>query len=96
MALWNQTSVRSRAAQHRTRVPGCLGLLAVLLLVGSCASQRALMPTPDLYALGISEPYPESLPAALKTTDANIIYLTDRAAVDSKEDRAAYGMDFKG
>jgi uncharacterized lipoprotein YmbA len=53
-------------------------LLAVALLLGGCSSQRPLMPTPNVYALGIMQPYADSLPAELRTVDVNIVYATDR------------------
>lgn len=48
-------------------------LLTAALLLGGCSIQRPLMPTPDVYALGIEQPFAESLPAELMTVDANIM-----------------------
>jgi len=50
------------------------------------------MPTPDVYALGIKEPYPETLPSELRTADVNIMYLTDRLPEPEEEGRLDYGM----
>ena len=60
-------------------------LLAALVLLGACSSKRPLMPTPDVYSLGIKQAFAETLPAELKTVDMNIMYVTDRAP-DSRED----------
>ena len=67
-------------------------LLAVVLLLGGCSSQRPLMPTPDVYALGIMQPFADTLPAELKTVDANIMYATDRVPETREDGRLDYGM----
>jgi esterase/lipase superfamily enzyme len=61
-------------------------------LVASCSSHRPLMPTPDVYGLGIREPYLDSLPPSLKTVDVNVMYLTDRRPEIAKDGRLDYGM----
>ncbi len=68
----------------------CL-LVAVLLIVG-CSSQRTLMPTPDIYARGIMQPFAETLPAELKSVDVNIMYATDRVQTPREDGRLDYGM----
>ena len=68
----------------------CL-LVAVLLIVG-CSSQRTLMPTPDIYARGIMQPFADTLPAELKSTDVNIMYATDRVQTPREDGRLDYGM----
>ena len=60
-------------------------LLAAVVFLGACSSKRPLMPTPDVYSLGIKHPFAETLPAELKTVDMNIMYVTDRVP-DSRED----------
>jgi len=67
-------------------------LLAAVLLLGGCSSQRPLMPTPDIYALGIMQPFADTLPAELKTVDVNIMYATDRVAEPRKDGRLDYGL----
>lgn len=67
-------------------------LLAAVLLLGGCSSQRPLMPTPDVYALGIMQPFDDTLPSELKTVDANIMYATDRVPEPRKDGRLDYGM----
>jgi len=68
----------------------CL-LVAVLLIVG-CSSQRTLMPTPDIYAQGIMQPFADTLPAELKSADVNIMYATDRASTPREDGRLDYGI----
>ena len=68
-------------------------VLAVTLLFGGCSSQRPLMPTPDVYALGVMEPYADTLPAELKTVDVNIMYATDRVPAPRENGRLDYGKD---
>ena len=36
-------------------------LLAAALLLGGCSSQRHLMPTPDIYALGMMQPFADKI-----------------------------------
>lgn len=67
-------------------------ILTAALLLGGCSSQRPLMPTPDVYALGIEQPFAESLPAELMTADANIMYATDRIPEPRKDGRLDYGI----
>ena len=67
-------------------------LLAAALLLSGCSSHYRLMPTPEVYALGIEEPFPASLPAELKTADANIMYVTDRIAEPREDGRLDYGL----
>jgi len=50
------------------------------------------MPTPDIYALGIKQPFADSLPAELKTVDVNILYATDRVPAPREDGRLDYGM----
>ena len=63
------------------------------LLLGACASQRQLMPTPKVYALGIERPYAQSLPAELRSVDVDIMYATDRLAQPREDGRLDYGID---
>ena len=67
-------------------------LLTAALLLGGCSSHYRLMPTPEVYALGIKEPFAASLPAQLKTADANIMYVTDRIAEPREDGRLDYGL----
>ena len=67
-------------------------LLVAVLLLGGCSSQRPLMPTPDVYALGMMQPFADSLPTELKTVDANIMYVTDRIPAPRDDGRLDYGL----
>ena len=50
------------------------------------------MPTPDVYALGMKQPFADSLPPELKSVDVNVLYATDRAKEPRKDGRLDYGM----
>ena len=67
-------------------------LFVAVLLLSACSSQRTLMPTPDIYAHGIMQPFAETLPAELKSADVNIMYATDRAPVPREDGRLDYGI----
>jgi esterase/lipase superfamily enzyme len=67
-------------------------LLAAVVLLGACSSKRPLMPTPDIYSLGIEQPFAETLPEELKTADMNIMYATDRAPNSREDGRLDYSM----
>lgn len=64
MMQHNQKHLFSDSGQWLARLTFLL--LAALLLNG-CSSKRPLIPTPDIYALGIQQPFTESLPAELRT-----------------------------
>ena len=80
------------AASTAFRIGKVVLFLMAAQLVASCSIHRPLMPTPDVYALGIKEPYPETLPSQLRTVDANIMYLTDRLPELAEDGRLDYGM----
>ncbi len=67
-------------------------LLAAVVLLGACSSKRPLMPTPDVYSLGIKQAFAETLPAELKTVDMNILYVTDRVPEPREDGRLDYSM----
>lgn len=67
-------------------------LLSLVLLLNACSSNRPLMPTPDVYALGMKQPFADSLPAELKSVDVNVLYATDRVKEPRKDGRLDYGM----
>ena len=67
-------------------------VFAAALMLGGCATQRPLMPTPNVYALGIEEPYAASLPAELETVDVNLLYATDRIPQPREDGRLDYGV----
>ena len=49
------------------------------------------MPTPDVYSLGIMQPYADTLPAELRTVDVNLMYVTDRDPEPREDGRLDYG-----
>jgi len=67
-------------------------LFVAVALLSACSSQRTLMPTPNVYAHGIMQPYADTLPAELKTVDVNIMYATDRAPAPREDGRLDYGI----
>jgi esterase/lipase superfamily enzyme len=67
-------------------------LLAAAVLLGACSSKRPLMPTPDVYSLGIKQAFAATLPAELKTVDMNIMYATDRLPGSREDGRLDYSM----
>ena len=67
-------------------------LLVAVLLLGGCSSQRQLMPTPEIYAHGIMQPFADTLPTELKSADVNIMYATDRTPAPREDGRLDYGM----
>lgn len=68
-------------------------LLTVVLLLTACSSKRPLMPTPDVYALGLQQAFDDDLPAELRTVDANILYATDRTVATRDDGRLDYGLN---
>ena len=67
-------------------------LLAVALMLSGCATPRKLMPTPNVYALGLEQPYAASLPAELKTVGVDLLYATDRLPQPREDGRLDYGV----
>lgn len=65
-------------------------LLGGLWLASGCASTRTLMPTPNLYATGAAELYPD-LPEELRAPSAELVYVTDRAPEPQQDGRLGYG-----
>ena len=85
-------NMKHLAASTPLRIGKVVLFLMATQLAASCSSHRPLMPTPDVYALEIEEPYPETLPSQLRTVDVNIIYLTDRLPALAEDGRLDYGM----
>ncbi len=65
-------------------------LLAGVLLLSGCATDRLLMPTPKLYGLGLFSPYGQ-LDASLKSTVADVLYVTDRSPETTEDGGFGYG-----
>ena len=75
--------------------PGVMGRLlpAIFcgLLAGCATHQRALMPVPNLY-MGTDAPVLfEDLPDELKSTNADLFYVTDREPEIDEENNLTYG-----
>jgi esterase/lipase superfamily enzyme len=56
---------------------GALLLAFVLLLASGCGGSTPLMPTPNIYARGLAEPF-ENVPPALQSDTVDVLYMTDR------------------
>jgi esterase/lipase superfamily enzyme len=74
---------------------GCRGALLgwfVLLLAAGCGGSTPLMPTPNIYARGLAEPF-ENVPPALQSDTVDVLYMTDRKPEPgSKPANAKYGI----
>ena len=66
-------------------------LLIAVLWIGGCSDVRQLMPTPNLYASGITEPFSELAPE-LASTEVELIYVTDRAPETDEAGKLFYGF----
>lgn len=62
----------------KIRLVGPAWSFIVVVFMCGCASQRPLMPTPNVYALGIESAFDTSLPEELRTTESRILFATDR------------------
>jgi esterase/lipase superfamily enzyme len=67
-------------------------LVVAVLLLGGCATQRSLMPTPTVYAAGIEEPWAATLPEDLRTARVEVLYATDRVPEPRPDGRLDYGI----
>ncbi len=72
------------------QIPSRILLSCVVLLLIGCSSAPKLMPTPNIYAGGGS--YPESsVPSDLKSTEVDLLFVTDRAPETSTDGTLGYG-----
>lgn len=68
-----------------------LTLIAALFgILSGCASSPQLMPTPNLYADGLVDPFLQ-VPAALRTNSVDVLYLTDRQPEEDLPGKRKYG-----
>ncbi|MGN6370162.1 MAG: alpha/beta hydrolase [Phycisphaerae bacterium] len=65
----------------RSRLSPPLALLTCTLLLTACSHEK-LMPTPNLYATGLQNPFP-NVPPELRTTTVDVLYLTDRTPLQN-------------
>jgi len=75
-----------RAAVARTL------LVTGALLLGGCATERVLMPTPNIYASGLEQPFADTLDDELRTAQVTIAYATDRSVETRPDGRLDYGI----
>jgi esterase/lipase superfamily enzyme len=66
--------------------------IALALVVVGCSGKEEMMPTPNLYSMGLREPFTD-VPPELQNNKVEVIYLTDRKPEpDSTPDKARYGF----
>lgn len=68
----------------------CIGTVFLLALLTGCSSRTALMPTPHLYTTG-NKPLFGDLPTELKTTQVDLLYVTDRLPEKDEAGKLNYG-----
>jgi esterase/lipase superfamily enzyme len=73
--------------RHRKILPLTCALL--LAAVSGCSNAVELMPTPNLYANGYVEPFP-NVPAEFQNNRVDVLYLTDRLP-EAKDAESPYG-----
>jgi esterase/lipase superfamily enzyme len=67
-------------------------LVTGALLLGGCATERVLMPTPNVYASGLEQPFADTLDGELRTAQVEILYATDRSPETRPDGRLDYGI----
>jgi esterase/lipase superfamily enzyme len=72
-----------------SRMKGILSIAAMLVLMG-CATSRPLMPTPAIY-VDEKEGLLEDVSPALRTAEADILYVTDRQPEQDESGNLRYG-----
>ncbi|HUO06760.1 MAG TPA: alpha/beta hydrolase [Phycisphaerae bacterium] len=70
-----------------TRAAAILAFSAALL---AACSQEQLMPTPNLYATGQQNPFP-NVPPEFRANTVDVLYLTDRIPLNDSPDHREYG-----
>jgi esterase/lipase superfamily enzyme len=66
--------------------------VALVFAIGGCSSTPKLMPTPNLYADGLRDPFPD-VPPELQNNKVEVLYLTDRKPEkESTPDHVIYGF----
>ena len=64
--------------------------LAALPTICGCSSKPALMPTPNLYADGMVDPFID-VETTLRSNKAEVLYVTDRQPDNDSPDKREYG-----
>ncbi|HSI34240.1 MAG: alpha/beta hydrolase [Phycisphaerae bacterium] len=70
----------------------CAPAVTLVLLLGGCgAAPLMLMPTPNLYADGLMNPF-DDVPPELQNNKADVLYVTDRTPAGDSPERRRYGF----
>lgn len=75
---------------------GSLGLLlasVTFLVLTGCQSQRALMPTPNLYLQEEAKTAFSEVPEHFRTNYVDVLYVTDRASVRDEDGKISYTLE---
>lgn len=64
----------------------------VLLFLTGCQSQRAMMPTPNLYLQDEARSTFSEVPEQFQTNYVDLLYVTDRVSVKDKDGKLSYTM----
>jgi esterase/lipase superfamily enzyme len=67
-----------------------LAIAATLLVHGGCSSTVPLMPTPNIYAYGLRDPFPD-VPTEFQNNKVDVLYLTDRKPEGGTAEHPIYG-----
>lgn len=68
-----------------------IACIVCLIVMAGCSSQPQLMPTPNVYAHGDRDPFPD-VPAELQNNKVEVLYLTDRKPEpESTPENRSYG-----
>ncbi len=72
-----------------------LVIIASLVLLGvtGCQSQRALMPTPNLYLREEARDAFSRVPEHFQTDYVDVLYVTDRVPLKDKDGKISYTME---
>jgi esterase/lipase superfamily enzyme len=65
----------------------------LVVLIAGCSSQRVLMPTPNLYQGPQAPALFEDLPEALRGSEIDLLFVTDRRPERDEEGRLRYGHE---
>ena len=74
-------------------LPGLLLVVMALVALGGCSSQRALMPAPNLYQGDQAPPLFGDLPAELRSSEIDLLFVTDRKPERDADGRFRYGYE---
>src|SRR4051794_32283301 len=74
------------------RLAAVLAVAFLVVLAGCGGGPPQLMPTPNIYASGEHDPFPD-VPPALQNNRAEVLYITDRALeAGSTPEKPTYGF----